>query len=175
MKEENDSEISEESDQKCCHLNEEILKAAENGDLLTVNKCLKLDPQCVRAVDTDLYTPLHRSTYNNHIEIMHKLIQSGADISAKTIDGWTRLHCAAKWGHIEAIDGLLLNCGADINAVSNGGNTALHLAANLNNRPLVELLLHNQDIDIDIKNQCGETAYQIARRASPQYQLWNYL
>ena len=155
-------------------INEKILKAAEDGDLSAVKKCLEINPQSVGAVDSDLYTPLHRSTYNNHIQVMKQLIKSGADVSARTIDGWTPLHCAAKWGHIEAID-LLINCGADINAVSNGGNTALHLAANLNNRPLLELLLHNEDINIHMKNESGDTAYQIAKRSSPLYQLWHYL
>ena len=151
-----------------------ILKAAEKGIVSVVDKCLRLRPDCVRAVDSDCYTPLHRSSYNNHIQVMRHLLKYGADVSARTSDGWTPLHCAAKWGHIEAVD-LLLNCGADINAVSNGGNTALHLAANYNKRPLLELLLYNEDIDVDIKNQSGETAYQIAKRSSPLYQLWNYL
>lgn len=150
------------------------LKAAERGDFEVLDKCLELWPDCVHAVDSDGYTPLHRSSYNNHTKVMRRLIASGADVCARTVDGWTPLHCAAKWAHIEAVD-LLLNCCADINAISNGGNTALHLVANHNKRPLLELLLYNEDIDVDIKNQSGETAYQIAKRSSPLYQLWHYL
>ncbi|CAG2169828.1 unnamed protein product [Oppiella nova] len=156
------------------HLNEMILKAAEDGDLLGVKWCLSRDQSVVMAVDSDLYTPLHRSAYNNHTEVMRLLIGRGADVRARTLDGWTPLHCASKWANTGAAD-LLINCGADINAVSDGGNTALHLAASHNNRQLLELFLHNQDIDITLTNDSGETAYQIAKRSSPLHQLWQYL
>jgi ankyrin repeat protein len=155
-------------------LNEEILKAAENGDIVTVNKCLKIDKNLVRIEDSDGYTPLHRATYNNHIEVVKLLIESGANVSSRTSDGWQPIHSAAKWQHIQLLD-LLVSCGADVNAVSNGGNTALHLAANHNSREVLEFLLFHEDIDVNLKNDCGETAFDIAKRSSKYYRLWDYL
>ncbi|XP_054162692.1 ankyrin repeat domain-containing protein 49-like [Oppia nitens] len=155
-------------------LGDRILMAAENGDICEVKTCLKIDKSLVHSVDSDLYTPLHRSAYGNHIQVMKLLIDSGANPTARTATGWTPLHSAAQWAHIDAVD-LLLNCGADINAVSDGGNTALHLAAKHKKRNLLELLLYNEDIDSLAKNDSGESAYDIAYRASPLYQLWQYL
>ncbi|CAG2100378.1 unnamed protein product [Medioppia subpectinata] len=174
VKDNSNDDNNHKNDDIVFNANETILKCAENGDLLGVRECLERDPRLVLAVDSDRYTPLHRSSYNNHIQVMRLLIQSGADVSARTTDGWTPLHCASKWSHVSAAD-LLINCGADINAVSNGGNTALHLAANHNNRPLVELFLFNEDTDTTLANESGETAYHIAKRSSPLYQLWHYL
>ena len=57
------------------------------------------------------------------------LLQKGADFQAKTIDGWTPLHSAARWNQADMAC-LLLACGADVNAKTNGGLTAIQLAVN---------------------------------------------
>jgi ankyrin repeat protein len=155
-------------------LNEEILKAAENGDIHRVKECLKIDKNLLQIHDSDGYTALHRATYNNHIEVVKLLIESGANVSSRTSDGWQPIHSAAKWGHIQILD-LLVSCGAHVNAVSSGGNTPLHLAANHNSKEVLEFLLFHEDIDVTLKNDCGETAFDIANRSSKYYRLWDYL
>jgi ankyrin repeat protein len=160
--------------EKKIDLKEEILKAAENGDIDRVKKCLNIDKNLVEVDDSDGYTALHRATYNNHIEVVKLLIESGANVCSRTADGWQPIHSAAKWKHIHLLD-FLLASGADINAVSNGGNTALHLAANHNSKEVIEFLLFHEDIDVTLKNDCGETAFDIAKRSSNYYRLWDYL
>lgn len=48
------------------------------------------------------------------------LIQSGANIAAKTDCGWQPLHSACKWNNAECA-AKLLAYGADVNALTDGG------------------------------------------------------
>ena len=66
----------------------------------------------------------------NHLlfRILQILAEAGAEINARTIDGWTPLHSASQWGQHE-VAGYLLHRGADINAQTHGLQTPLHLAA----------------------------------------------
>lgn len=52
--------------------------------------------------------------------IFQVLVQNGANISARTDDGWQPLHSACKWNSADCA-AKLLAYGADINALSNGG------------------------------------------------------
>jgi len=52
--------------------------------------------------------------YNNALkEFIIKLIEKGADVNARDIDGNTPLHWAANFGNVESIN-LLLKAGADV-------------------------------------------------------------
>ncbi|KAK8385239.1 hypothetical protein O3P69_012210 [Scylla paramamosain] len=74
----------------------EILWACENGHQSVVERILLQHPQAVAARDSDGYTPLHRAAYSDHLEIIKLLLQAGASVSAKTVDGGqTPLHLAA--------------------------------------------------------------------------------
>ena len=46
------------------------LWAAENGMLDIVQKMLTQDPDLIQCHDTDGYTPLHRASYNAHLDVM---------------------------------------------------------------------------------------------------------
>lgn len=47
-----------------------ILWAAEHGRLDMVKELVEKDPELIKSVDEDLYTPLHRAAYNNHVDIV---------------------------------------------------------------------------------------------------------
>ena len=70
-------------------------------------------------------TPLHSAANK---EIAELLIAKGADVNAKSDDGWTSLHDATSIGHNEIVE-LLITKGADVNAKNNYGNTPLDLAS----------------------------------------------
>jgi len=94
------------------------------------------------------------------------LLDNGADIHAKTNDGWCPLHSASRWNQAEALS-LLLQCGANINAPTNSGQTALHIvSSDKESRQCLEILLFDSAIDISLKNSIGETAYDICQRTS---------
>ena len=85
-------------------------------------------------------TPMHMAAQYGHAEIVYALMNSGADINAKTnFRGLTPLHWAAFWGHIEAVDALLKN-GADINARDHKGYTPLSWAEYYEHYDMARLL-----------------------------------
>lgn len=158
-------------DDSTSELNRQVLKAAESGDLGTLNQLVSSDAQLVNCRDADFYTPLHRACYNNHIDVIKYLLSRGADIHAESREGWKPLHSAAHWSQTEAA-ALLIEAGADINCKSHSGLAPVHLAAQQNNRPLLELFLYHPDIDLTVKTEAGDTPYDIARRSSPLYRLF---
>ncbi len=74
-----------------------FLKAAEFGNLTLVEQMIKIDDKFIKAKDSDEYTALHRASYNGRIDVIKVLISNGADVAARTIDGWQPLHCACRW------------------------------------------------------------------------------
>ncbi|KAK6965527.1 Ankyrin repeat domain-containing protein 49 [Biomphalaria glabrata] len=150
-----------------------ILWAAENNRLDVVQEILASEPHLVKTCDSDLYTPLHRASYNNHRDMAELLLSHGADVTSKTADGWQPLHSAARWNSVETAQ-LLIDVGADVNAQTNGSLTPLHMAASEpENRQMLELLLNCPFIDTSIKSKAGETAREICYRCSPNYKLFD--
>lgn len=152
-----------------------ILWAAENNKLEIVTDILRAQPELVASHDGDLYTPLHRASYNNHKDMAQLLLSHGADVNSRTADGWQPLHSAARWNSVETAQ-LLIHAGADVNAKTNGNLTPLHLAAaEPENGLMLEFLLMTPFIDINIKSKAGETAKEICYRSSPFYKLFDLM
>ena len=74
-----------------------ILNAAENGDFIMLKELLSVNKGLINSTDNDGYTALHRASYSGHENIVLYLLEHGANISARTDDGWQPLHCAARW------------------------------------------------------------------------------
>ncbi|CAH1269021.1 ANKRD60 [Branchiostoma lanceolatum] len=68
-----------------------------------------------------------------HLDLMHSLMDKGADVNATTPSGRTALHAAAARGRGECVD-ILLEKGARINAADREGKTALTIAADSNHK-----------------------------------------
>ena len=71
--------------------------------------------------------PLHSAVAGRHIGIARRLLEAGADVSAKQADGFAPLHGAAQNGQVEMIE-LLLAHGANVNTPTDDGKTALAYA-----------------------------------------------
>ncbi|XP_069692292.1 ankyrin repeat domain-containing protein 49-like isoform X3 [Periplaneta americana] len=92
------------------------------------------------------------------------LLSQGADIAARTEDGWQPLHSACKWNNVRCV-AKLLEHGADVNATSKGALTPLHLAAsNSYAKDTLQMLLLHPDIQSNLKNRSGELPIDLARR-----------
>ena len=61
---------------------------------------------------------IHQAVRGGNIEVVKQAIADGADVNAKTEDGWTPLHFATSVGY-EEITELLIAKGADVNARDN--------------------------------------------------------
>jgi ankyrin repeat protein len=130
-------------------------------------------------------TPLMAALYRGHTDVVDALIEAGAEIdlfaAAATgrlddlrralaagavnhysYDGWTPLHLAAFFGHLDAAK-LLLETGADVQAVSGNSlaNTPLH-AATAGRHSDVALLLLERGADPTAVDSGGYTPLQIA-------------
>lgn len=153
-----------------------ILESAENGHLAALMDQIERNSMLVDCVDCDGYSPLHRASYNGHLEVVKYLVKSGANIRRRTNDGWLPVHSAAKWGHTSVV-AYYLDHGVDVNSTTKSGVTLLHLAAEhaKTNRALIELILFQPDVDLTLKTENGDTAYDVARRTGPLYQLFHNL
>ena len=121
-------------------------------------------------------------------EILHALLEAGADQHLTTDDGTTPFMAAAGLGRstytprqprgvrstsAEEAVRVLLEAGAEINAVNEADFTALHGAAFRGLNEVVEYLVA-QGADIDARDFRGRTAYRMAEgsKQSFQFQSW---
>ncbi len=70
-----------------------LLEGCESGDYNKVRLALNFGAD-LDAKDNQNWTPLHRASWNNHIEIARLLIDKGADVEAKNNKGLTPLYWA---------------------------------------------------------------------------------
>ncbi|KFY83567.1 hypothetical protein V498_07971, partial [Pseudogymnoascus sp. VKM F-4517 (FW-2822)] len=96
-------------------------------------------------------TSLFWAAENGHEAVAKLLLQKGADVDAKDVDGGTPLRRAAVYGH-KAVAKLLLQKGADVDAKdSEYGPTPLCFAAGHGQEAVAKLLLE-KDADVDANN-----------------------
>ena len=104
----------------------------------------------VKNIYTNVNTPLHVASRFNKSVAASVLIANGAEVNAKTKDGWTPLHGAAEGNAAEAAE-LLIEGGADVNVKKEGGYTPLHWAAAKNAAEVAKLLIGN-GADVNAKD-----------------------
>nr|XP_050025726.1 ankyrin repeat domain-containing protein 49-like [Dermacentor andersoni]XP_050025727.1 ankyrin repeat domain-containing protein 49-like [Dermacentor andersoni]XP_054921609.1 ankyrin repeat domain-containing protein 49-like [Dermacentor andersoni]XP_054921610.1 ankyrin repeat domain-containing protein 49-like [Dermacentor andersoni] len=135
---------------------QQLRRAAEKGDVATLERLLDSDPSLAMRTDADGYTALHRACYADQLEAARLLLERAPDtLEWPTVDCWRPLHSACKWGALNCAR-LLVDWGADVNAPSEGGLTPLHLAASqARSRALLELLLWSPFANVDARSRAG--------------------
>ncbi|KAJ8566561.1 hypothetical protein ON010_g6561 [Phytophthora cinnamomi] len=90
--------------------------------------------------------------------------QGGADVNARTANGFTALVVAARFGCTEVVRYLAEQCDADGSATDEDGSSALLLAAANGHMEVARYLVEHCGLDVDVKNTSGYTALMGAAR-----------
>ena len=90
------------------------------------------------------FLPLHLSGILGSLEITQILLEQGADVNAKSKEGWTALNEAVQKNDLKMAK-LLVSYGANLNAQLDSplGKTTLHIAVKYGNKEMVKMLLEN--------------------------------
>jgi ankyrin repeat protein len=95
--------------------------------------------------------------------LVRKLLQSGADVDAKSDDDRVAIHLAAKNGHT-SVTQLLLEGMATPAARDKRGRTPLHWATSHGHSRIVRLLCSSEGVDIEARDQYGNTPLHFAAK-----------
>lgn len=106
--------------------------------------------------------PLHTACELGFIPIINLLLsQPNIKVNIKNSEGWTSLHYAAEYSHLEAAK-LLVSKNADINALNIGNETPLHFALQAQLPDVAEYLLSLPNIDVKTSSVEGWTSLHFA-------------
>jgi ankyrin repeat protein len=164
-----------------------LIELVKAGELRKVRELLSANFLLASQRLANGESPLMAALYRGHHDIVDAVIEAGAEIdvfaaaatgriadlergvsdatvNSHAYDGWTPLHLAAFFGHVDAAR-LLLDHGAEVNAVSQNAltNTPLH-AATAGKHADVALLLIEHGADGHTADSGGYTPLQIARQ-----------
>ncbi len=143
----------------------DIFTAAALGMTERITELLKEDGGLVSALSPDGWTALHLAAHFGQVEAARTLIESGADVGARSRNGLANMpiHAALAGRHNEMAR-LLLAHGAEVNARQHGGFTPLHAAAQDGDRTNVALLLEH-GADPRAVTDDGKTPRMLAEEA----------
>ena len=116
-------------------------------------------------------TPLLYAVISGSTETVRTLLQSGADVKARDVDGRTVLIEALTTENdlpLEVIEEII-KAGADVNVRVYGGLTPLMIAAGGNSRVLKALI--EAGAELDATDDRGETALRRAKGSPENYQM----
>lgn len=109
---------------------------------------------------------------DNQVEVVEKYLDSQEfTANAKDPNGYTPLHAAASYGHLDLLR-LLVNRGGDINIQDNEGDTPLHHVEDLETAKFIVEQLKG---DYKLKNEEGQTAAEYIDEEEEYPELAQYL
>ncbi|CAB4252277.1 similar to Saccharomyces cerevisiae YCR051W Putative protein of unknown function [Maudiozyma barnettii] len=107
-------------------------------------------------------------------DLVEKFIAENPSITANTPDlnGYTAMHAAASYGHIDLLRRLTNEFGGNVNVKDNDGDTPLHHTEDLNT---AKVLIEELGCDLNITNSEGKTALQVTEEDQEFPELIQYL
>ena len=136
-----------------------LLRAVQANQLDQVRKIIKEQPQLINQADDRGFTPLHIAAVNPDTAILELLLESGADIEARTDEKKTPLYLAAEFGRLKPVQKLLEGKAFSL-PLDKGGNTPLMAAVANGQSETVKWMLKWMDEHgtmIDVTNTEGQT------------------
>lgn len=149
--------------------------AAYHGLTNVVLKFLDLGANVQATLDDDKRgTALYLASKNGHLLIVEVLIQSGADVNARTSTGVIPLHGAVARGH-EHITRVLLESGADFMKPlpTRDRPTILHVASYLSGFTDIVQLLLDKGMGIQVKDGSLQTPLHYAVNFDEKNEIWH--
>ncbi len=146
--------------------------AVEWSSHKAVNQFLEKDAELVHYISKEgddvqdgNFSLLHFAAEEGKLENIKLLVNSGADVSAKTTQGYTPLQYAALAGKVDVVEAMLQYKGAT--ELSGENTTALHSLASCMDyksiRKIAEMLIADINIDSSVKDNIGgQTALHYA-------------
>ncbi len=144
------------TNEKRKELTEDLIQAAELGDLAVVQQLLE-DGSDINGRDALGRTPVMAATHTNQVEVVRVLIRAGADVNIRD----NRLDNPFLYAGAEGLLDILrltIEAGADTKLTNRYGGTALIPASEHGFVEIVQELLTKTDIDVNHVNDLGWTA-----------------
>ncbi len=147
-----------------------VLFMAERGELLRPDidpaefnrrKQLILEKLDEMRFEENPNEELWRFSYWGDLNEVTNVLEKGADVNSKNVDGNTALRFASARGYEEIVR-LLISRGANVNVQDNRGWTPLMTTSFEGNIEIVELLI-SSGADVNLRDEDGNTALNIAR------------
>jgi ankyrin repeat protein len=85
------------------------------------------------------WTPLHKAAYDGFADVVHLLLDHGADVNAKTMGRLTALLFASYYNHVDVVK-VLLERGANVHERNEYGRTPFQIAQEVGNSEVIRLL-----------------------------------
>ena len=135
-----------------------LLNAARNGDLETVERLVKIVRKTPR--DRIGQTPISLAAEYGHLNVVRCLTGHGADLETKSCEGWTPLSLAAADGELEIVR-FLADHGADLETRDRMDRSPVSRAALYGHLKVVEFLT-GRGADMESVDIRGHTAISLA-------------
>ncbi|RMC15518.1 hypothetical protein DUI87_07712 [Hirundo rustica rustica] len=143
-------------------LNEELVKAAANGDVAKVEDLLKRPD----VDDKDGDRAVHHAAFGDEGAVIEVLHRGSADLNARNKRRQTPLHIAVNKGHLQVVK-TLLDFGCHPSLQDSEGDTPLHDAISKKRDDILAVLLE-AGADVTITNNNGFNAlHHAALRGNP--------
>ncbi|GBN59406.1 Ankyrin-2 [Araneus ventricosus] len=159
-------------------VNEELLEAAQSGDLEKIKYLMQQAGIDLNSVDKNKNTPLHLAAEKGHAEVVQVLLESeDIDVNAKNLDksklpypvhpgddpdrqkltnGKAALYLAVNNGHFEVVKLLINHKETDVNTKDKYGKPCLHSAVTNGFTEITKLLLSHIKIDPNVQYPCND-------------------